>query len=137
MTFVTLLKNLFVKTVDTPYIETSATVALILLVSSLFIQKHSLANLLTDLVNFLKTPANKTHMIVFYTIFTVNYIGATFVIIILLLENHNLARSDEPTGFPATLVCSFLLDMIKIPLKLLILETRRISCSLGLNYLAR
>ena len=119
--FVTLLKNVFVKTGEAPYIEAFATVALIPLVLSLIIQKRSVANLLTGLVNFLKAPANKTHMIVFYTIFTASYIGATYAMIISLLDNYDLARSDQPTGFAATLVWLFILGVIQIALKLLIL----------------
>jgi len=80
--FVTLLINVFVKTGEAPYIETFATIALIPLVLSLVIQKRSVANLLTGLVNFLKAPANKTHMVVFYTIFAASYIGATYAMII-------------------------------------------------------
>jgi hypothetical protein len=119
--FVTLLKNVFVKTGEAPYIEAFATVALIPLVLSLIIQKRSVANLLTGLVNFLKAPVNKTHMVVFYTIFAASYIGATYAMIISLLDNYDLARSDQPAGFAATLVWLFILGVIQIALKLLIL----------------
>jgi hypothetical protein len=119
--FVTLLKNVFVKTGEAPYIEAFATVALIPMVLSLVIQKRSVANLLTGLVDFLKAPANKTHMVVFYTIFAAGYIGATYTMIISLLDNYDLARSDQPAGFAATLVWLFILGIIQIALKLLIL----------------
>ena len=119
--FVTLLKNVFVKTGEAPYIEAFATVALIPLVLSLVIQKRSVANLLTGLVNFLKAPVNKTQMVVFYTIFATSYIGATYAMIISLLDNYDLARSDQPAGFAATLVWLFILGVIQIALKLLIL----------------
>jgi hypothetical protein len=79
------------------------------------------ANLLTGLVNFLKAPANKTHQIVFYTIFAASFIGATIAMIISLLDNYNLARSDLPSGIAATLVWLFILGVIQIALKLLIL----------------
>ena len=117
----TLLKNVFIKTGEAPYIEAFATVALIPLVLSLVIQKTRVANLLTGLVNFLKTPANKTHQIVFYTIFAASFIGATIAMIISLLDNYDLARSDLPSGFAATLVWLFILGVIQIALKLLIL----------------
>jgi hypothetical protein len=117
----TLLKNVFVKTGEAPYIEAFATVALIPLVLSLVIQKTRVANLLTGLVNFLKAPANKTHQIVFYTIFAASFIGATIAMIISLLDNYNLARSDLPSGIAATLVWLFILAVIQIALKLLIL----------------
>jgi len=117
----TLLKNVFIKTGEAPYIEAFATVALIPLVLSLVIQKTRVANLLTGLVNFLKAPANKTHQIVFYTIFVASFIGATIAMIISLLDNYDLARSDLPSGFAATLVWLFILGVIQIALKLLIL----------------
>jgi hypothetical protein len=117
----TLLKNVFVKTGEAPYIEAFATVALIPLVLSLVIQKTRVANLLTGLVNFLKAPANKTHQVVFYTIFAASFIGATIAMIISLLDKYDLARSDLPSGFPATLVWLFILGVIQIALKLLIL----------------
>ena len=121
MAFVTLPKHVFVKTGEAPYIEAFATVALIPLVLSLIIQKRSVANLITGLVNFLKTPANKTHMVVFYTIFATSYIGATYAMIISLLDNYDLAKSDTPSGFAATLIWKFILGVIQIALKLLIL----------------
>ena len=117
----TLLKNVFVKTGEAPYIEAFATVALIPLVLSLVIQKTRVTNLLTGLVNFLKAPANKTHQIVFYAIFAASFIGATIAMIISLLDNYDLARSDLPSGFAATLVWLFILGVIQIALKLLIL----------------
>jgi hypothetical protein len=117
----TLLKNVFIKTGEAPFIEAFATIALIPLVLSLVIQKTRVANLLTGLVNFLKTPANKTHQIVFYTIFAASFIGATIAMIISLLDNYDLARSDLPSGFAATLVWLFILGVIQIALKLLIL----------------
>jgi hypothetical protein len=117
----TLLKNVFIKTGEAPYIEAFATVALIPLVLSLVIQKTRIAYLLTGLVNFLKAPANKTHQIVFYTIFAASFIGATFAMIISLLDNYDLARFDLPSGFAATLVWLFILGVIQIALKLLIL----------------
>jgi hypothetical protein len=126
--FVTLLKNVFVKTGEAPYIEAFATVALIPLVLSLIIQKRSVANLLTALVNFLKAPANKTHMVVFYTIFATSYIGATYAMIISLLDNYDLARLDQPAGFAATLVWLFILGVIQIALKLLILGLAFLAC---------
>jgi hypothetical protein len=117
----TLLKNVFVKTGEAPYIEAFATVALIPLVLSLVIQKTRVANLLTGLVNFLKAPTNKTHQVVFYTIFVASFIGATIAMIISLLDNYDLARSDLPSGFAASLVWLFILGVIQIALKLLIL----------------
>jgi len=117
----TLLKNVFIKTGEAPYIEAFATIALIPLVLSLVIQKTRVANLLTGLVNFLKSPANKTHQVVFYTIFAASFIGATIAMIISLLDNYDLARSDLPSGFAASLVWLFILGVIQIALKLLIL----------------
>jgi len=116
----TLLKNVFIKTGEAPYIEAFATIALIPLVLSLVIQKTRVANLLTGLVNFLKAPANKTHQVVFYTIFAASFIGATIAMIISVLDNYDLARSDLPSGFAATLVWLFILGVIQIALKLLI-----------------
>ena len=59
--FTQVIKNVFVKTGEAPYVESFATVALIPLILSLIVQKTQVANLLTGLVNFLKTPSNKTH----------------------------------------------------------------------------
>jgi len=117
----TLLKNVFIKTGEAPYIEAFATIALIPLVLSLVIQKTRVANLLTGLVNFLKAPTNKTHQIVFYIIFAASFIGATIAMTISLLDNYDLARSDLLSGFAATLVWLFILGVIQIALKLLIL----------------
>jgi hypothetical protein len=117
----TLLKNVFIKTGEAPYIEAFATIALIPLVLSLVIQRTRVANLLTGLVNFLKAPTNKTHQIFFYTIFAASFIGATIAMIISLLDNYDSARSDLPSGFAASLVWLFILGVIQIVLKLLIL----------------
>jgi hypothetical protein len=117
----TLLKNVFIKTGEAPYIEAFATIALIPLVLSLVIQKARVANLLTGLVNFLKKHDNKTHQLVFYTILAASFIGATIAMIISLFDNYDLARSDVPSGLPATLVWLFILGVIQIALKLLIL----------------
>jgi hypothetical protein len=119
--FLTLLKNVFIKTGEAPYIEAFATMALIPLVISLIIQKRSVADLLTGLVNFLKAPVNKTQKVFFYTIFAASYIGGTYAMIISLLDNYDLARSDQPAGFTDTLIWLLVLGLIQIALKLLIL----------------
>jgi hypothetical protein len=117
----TLLKNVFIKTGEAPYIEAFATVALIPLVLSLIIQKAQVVKLFNTLINYLKAPTNKTTMIVFYTIFAASYIGTTYAMIISLLDNYDLARSDLPGGLAPTLIWLFILGVIQIALKLLIL----------------
>ena len=116
-----LLKNVFVKTGQAPYVEAFATVALIPLVLAIIVQKTRIANLLTGLVNFLKAPANKTHNIVFYTISAGAYVGATVVMIRSLLDNYDLATADQPGGFQQSLIWLIVLGVIQIALKLLIL----------------
>jgi hypothetical protein len=121
VSFVTLLKNVFIRTNSAPYIEAFATIALIPLVLSLIIQKSRVANLLTALVNFLKSPSNSTHKAVFYAIGGVSYIATAFVMIRSLLDNYDLARTGAGNSFKLTYLFLIILGVIGIALKLLIL----------------
>jgi hypothetical protein len=121
VSFVTLLKNVFVRTNSAPYIESFATVALIPLVLSLIIQKSRVANLLTALVNFLKSPSNQAHKAVFYTIGGVSYIATAFVMVRSLLDNYDLAKTGAGNSFKLTYLFLIILGVIGIALKLLIL----------------
>jgi hypothetical protein len=121
VSFVTLLKNVFVRTNTAPYIEAFATLALIPLVLSLIIQKTRVANLLTGLVNFLKAPTNQTQRAVFYVIGAVSYLGATYSMVISLLNNYDLASADSGGGFEVKYIYLIALGVIQIALKLLIL----------------
>ena len=117
----TLLKNVFVKTGEAPYVETFATVALIPLVLAIIVQKTRIANLLTGLVNFLKAPANKIHQVVFYSISAAAYLLSLIVMARSLLDNYDLASAELPDGFQQSLIWLILLGVIQIALKLLIL----------------
>jgi len=121
VSFVTLLKNVFIKTNTAPYIEAFATIALIPLVLSLIIQKSRVANLLTALVNFLKSPSNSTHKVVFYTIGGVSYLATLFLAGRSLLDNYDLAQTGAGTSFKLTYLFLIILGVIGIALKLLIL----------------
>jgi len=121
VSFVTLLKNVFIKTNTAPYIEAFATIALIPLVLSLIIQKSRVANLLTALVNFLKSPSNATHRVVFYTIGGVSYLATLFLAGRSLLDNYDLAQTGAGTSFKLTYLFLVILGVIGIALKLLIL----------------
>ena len=121
VSFVTLLKNVFVRTNTAPFIEAFATLALIPLVLSLIIQKTRVANLLTGLVNFLKAPTNQTQRAVFYAIGAVSYFGATYSIVNSLLDNYDLASADSVGGFKTAYIYLIVLGAIQIALKLLIL----------------
>jgi hypothetical protein len=121
VSFVTLLKNVFVRTNSAPYIEAFATIALIPLVLSLIIQKSRVANLLTALVNFLKSSSNSTHKAVFYAIGGVSYIATAFVMARSLLDNYDLARTGAGNSFKLTYLFLIILGVIGIALKLLIL----------------
>ena len=121
VSFVTLLKNVFIKTNTAPYIEAFATIALIPLVLSLIIQKSRVANLLTALVNFLKSPSNSTHRVVFYTIGGVSYLATLFLAGRALLDNYDLAQTGAGTSFKLTYLFLVILGVIGIALKLLIL----------------
>jgi hypothetical protein len=121
VSFVTLLKNVFVRTNTAPFIEAFATVALIPLVLSLIIQKTRVANLLTGLVNFLKAPTNQTQRAVFYIIGAVSYLGATYSMVISLLNNYDLASADSGGGFKTAYIYLIVLGVIQIAFKLLIL----------------
>jgi hypothetical protein len=121
VSFVTLLKNIFIKTNTAPYIEAFATIALIPLVLSLIIQKSRVANLLTALVNFLKSPSNATHRVVFYTIGGVSYLATLFLAGRSLLDNYDLAQTGAGTSFKLTYLFLIILGVIGIALKLLIL----------------
>jgi hypothetical protein len=92
------------------------------------VQKTRIANLLTGLVNFLKSPSNKTHQVVFYGIFIAAYLLSTVVMIRSLLDNYELAASDLPGGFQQSLIWLIVLGVIQIALKLLILGLGLIAC---------
>jgi hypothetical protein len=117
----TLLKNVFVKTGEAPYVEAFATVALIPLVLAIIVQKTRIANLLTGLLNFLKAPANKIHQVVFYSISAAAYLLSLIVMARSLLYNYDLASAELPDGFQQSLIWLILLGVIQIALKLLIL----------------
>jgi len=119
--FVTLLKNVFVRTNSAPFIEAFATLALVPLVLSLIIQKTRVANLLTGLVNFLKAPTNQTQRAVFYVIGAASYLGTTYSMVISLLNNYDLASADSGGGFEVKYIHLIALGVIQIALKLLIL----------------
>jgi hypothetical protein len=121
VSFVTLLKNVFIITNTAPYIEAFATIALIPLVLSLIIQKSRVANLLTALVNFLKSSSNATHRVVFYTIGGVSYLATLFLAGRSLLDNYDLAQTGAGTSFKLTYLFLIILGVIGIALKLLIL----------------
>jgi hypothetical protein len=118
---VTLLKNVFIKTGEAPYVEAFATVALIPLVLAIIVQKTRIANLLTGLLNFLKAPANKIHQVVFYSISAAAYLSSLIVLARSLLDNYDLASAELPGGFQQSLIWLILLGVIQIALKLLIL----------------
>jgi hypothetical protein len=121
VSFLTLLKNVFIKTNTAPYIEAFATIALIPLILSLIIQKSRVANLLTALVNFLKSPSNATHRVVFYSIGGVSYLATLFLAGRSLLDNYDLAQTGAGTSFKLTYLFLIILGVIGIALKLLIL----------------
>ena len=119
--FTQVIKNVFVKTGEAPYVETFATIALIPMVLALIVQKTQVANLLTGLVNFLKAPGNKTHQVVFYTASATIYLLALIGMVRSLLDNYDLAASDLPSGVSQSLIWLVVLGVIQIALKLLIL----------------
>ena len=119
--FTQVLKNVFVKTGEAPYVETFATIALIPMVLALIVQKTQVANLLTGLVNFLKAPANKTHQVVFYTASATIYLLALIGMVRSLLDNYDLAASDLPSGVSQSLIWLVVLGVVQIALKLLVL----------------
>jgi hypothetical protein len=119
--FIQVIKNVFVKTGEAPYVEAFATIALIPMVLALIVQKTRIANLLTGLVNFLKAPANKTHQVFFYTSSAAFYLLALIAMVRSLLDNYDLAASDLPSGISQSLIWLVILGVIQIALKLLIL----------------
>ena len=119
--FTQVLKNVFVKTGEAPYIEAFDTVALIPMVLALIVQKTQVANLLTGLVNFLKAPGNKTHQVIFYTASATIYLLSLTTMVRSLLDNYDLAASDLPSGVTQSLIWLVVLGVIQIALKLLIL----------------
>jgi hypothetical protein len=126
--FTQVLKNVFVKTGEAPYVEAFATVALIPMVLALVVQKTQVANLLTGLVNFLKAPSNKTHQVVFYTASATIYLLALITMVRSLLDNYDLAASDLPSGVSQSLIWLVVLGVIQIALKLLILGLGLLAC---------
>ena len=119
--FTQVVKNVFIKTGEAPYVESFATIALIPMVLALIVQKTQVANLLTGLVNFLKAPSNKTHQVVFYTTSATIYLLALIGMVRSLLDNYDLAASDLPSGVSQSLIWLVVLGVIQIALKLLIL----------------
>jgi hypothetical protein len=119
--FTQVIKNVFIKTGEAPYVEAFATIALIPMVLALIVQKTQVANLLTGLVNFLKAPANKTHQVVFYGSSAAFYLLALITMVRSLLDNYDLAASDLPSGISQSLIWLVILGVIQIALKLLIL----------------
>jgi len=119
--FTQVIKNVFIKTGEAPYVEAFATIALIPMVLALIVQKTRIANLLTGLVNFLKSPTNKTHQVVFYASSATIYLLALIAMVRSLLDNYDLAASDLPSGFSQSLIWLVILGVIQIALKLLIL----------------
>jgi len=119
--FTQVIKNVFVKTGEAPYVEAFATIALIPMVLVLIVQKTRIANLLTGLVNFLKAPANKTHQVVFYASSVAFYLLALIAMVRSLLDNYDLAASDLPSGISQSLIWLVVLGVVQIALKLLIL----------------
>ena len=119
--FTQVIKNVFIKTGEAPYVESFATIALIPMVLALIVQKTQVANLLTGLVNFLKAPSNKTHQVVFYTASATIYLLALIGMVRSLLDNYDLAASDLPSGVSQSLIWLVVLGVIQIALKLLIL----------------
>jgi Domain of unknown function (DUF4282) len=126
--FTQVIKNVFIKTGEAPYVESFATIALIPMVLALIVQKTQVANLLTGLVNFLKSPANKTHQVVFYTASATIYLLAIIAIVRSLLDNYDLAASDLPSSVSQSLIWLFVLGVIQIALKLLILGLGLLAC---------
>ena len=126
--FTQVLKNVFVKTGEAPYVEAFATVAVIPMVLALFVQKTQVANLLTGLVNFLKAPSNKTHQVVFYTASATIYLLSLITMVRSLLDNYDLAASDLPSGVTQSLIWLVVLGVIQIALKLLILGLGLLAC---------
>jgi hypothetical protein len=119
--FTQVIKNVFIKTGEAPYVEAFATIALVPMVLALIVQKTRIANLLTGLVNFLKSPTNKTHQVVFYTSSATIYLLALIGMVRSLLDNYDLAASDLPSGISQSLIWLVVLGAIQIALKLLIL----------------
>ena len=126
--FTQVIKNVFVKTGEAPFVEAFATVALIPIVLALIVQKTQVANLLTGLVNFLKAPGNKTHQVVFYTASATIYLLALIGMVRSLLDNYDLAASDLPSGVSQSLIWLVVLGVIQIALKLLILGFGLLAC---------
>ena len=126
--FAQVIKNVFIKTGEAPYVEAFATVALIPMVLALIVQKTQVANLLTGLVNFLKAPANTTHQVVFYTASTTIYLLSLITMVRSLLDNYDLAASDLPSGVTQSLIWLVVLGVIQIALKLLILGIGLLAC---------
>jgi len=126
--FTQVVKNVFIKTGEAPYVESFATIALIPMVLALIVQKTQVANLLTGLVNFLKAPSNKTHQVVFYTASATIYLLALIGMVRSLLDNYDLAASDLPSGVSQSSIWLVVLGVIQIALKLLILGLGLLAC---------
>lgn len=120
VSFFTLLKNVFVKSNSTPFVELLGFLSLILLFVSIYMQKSRIANFLTALLNYLKTTQNRISQLVFSIFSSLALIITTWVLINDLINTFNAAKVESGTGMKSTLVWLLVLGVFSIALRILI-----------------
>ena len=118
--FLTLLKNVFVKSNSTPFVELLGLISLICLFLTIFIQKSRIANFLTALLNYLKAVENKFVRLFFYIISAAILLISTWVLCNDLVNTFNAAKVETGSGLKSTLIWLLVLGVFSIALQLLI-----------------
>ena len=118
--FFTLLKNVFVKSNSTPFVELLGLISLIFLFLAIFIQKTRIANFLTALLNYLKLAENKFVRLFFYVFSAAILLISTWVLCNDLINTFNAAKVETGSGLKSTLIWLLVLGVFSIALQLLI-----------------
>jgi hypothetical protein len=118
--FFTLLKNVFVKSNSTPFVELLGLISLIFLFLAIFIQKTRIANFLTALLNYSKVAENKFVRLFFYVFSAAILLISTLVLCNDLINTFNAAKVETGSGLKSTLIWLLVLGVFSIALQLLI-----------------
>ena len=118
--FFTVLKNVFVKSNSTPFVELLGLISLIFLFLAIFIQKTRITNFLTALLNYLKLAENKFVRLFFYVFSAAILLISTWVLCNDLINTFNAAKVETGSGLKSTLIWLLVLGVFSIALQLLI-----------------
>ena len=120
VSFVSLLKNVFIKSNSTPFVELLGLVSIIVLGFSIYLQKSRIANFLTALMNYLKSDQNKISQIIYSVFASITLLITTWVLVSDLINTLNAAKVESGTGLKWSLIWLLVLGVFSIALRLLI-----------------